>query len=274
MPKPGPRTIYKYSDLTGLQISKTLPANPLSGFHQWADDKDFLGGFLTENSSGEKIWILIVFWNDTSEFYVVLFPEDRIGPIAEIHKVANEEGDPVLRWSYSSRKRDGKNEERKQYFEKYFGSTQVLISAPSETGDVADFLNELLSLAENRKKADELDPSPPEFREGFPEGKAKEKLHVQRERNSALIRAVKNDTLKKYGKLQYVCCGFDFAKVYGDLGSDFIEAHHTIPVSELHKDGEETKMKAIALVCSNCHRMLHRRRPWLKMNALKKLTRR
>ena len=30
-------------------------------------------------------------------------------------------------------------------------------------------------------------------------------------------------------------------------------------------------VKDIALVCANCHRMLHRKRPWLNMDDLKKV---
>jgi predicted HNH restriction endonuclease len=35
--------------------------------------------------------------------------------------------------------------------------------------------------------------------------------------------------------------------------------------------GSKTRAADIALVCSNCHRMLHRRRPWLTMSDLKTL---
>nr|WP_309143178.1 HNH endonuclease [Bacillus atrophaeus] len=61
-----------------------------------------------------------------------------------------------------------------------------------------------------------------------------------------------------------------FFEQYGEIGGDFIEGHHTIPVSEL-EEGQKTKIDDIALVCSNCHKMLHRRRPWLTKEELKKL---
>jgi len=51
------------------------------------------------------------------------------------------------------------------------------------------------------------------------------------------------------------------------LGEDFIECHHTRPLSELLKE-RPTRIGEIALVCSNCHRMLHRRRPWLGIHEL------
>ncbi len=36
-------------------------------------------------------------------------------------------------------------------------------------------------------------------------------------------------------------------------------------------DGEETKIEDIAMVCANCHRMLHRKIPWLSIKELNKL---
>ena len=54
------------------------------------------------------------------------------------------------------------------------------------------------------------------------------------------------------------------------IGEDFIEGHHTIPVSEM-KPNHKTKPEEIAMVCSNCHRMLHRKRPWLSIDKLKEL---
>ena len=253
-------------------IDDSLAPEPLDEFHQWADSKEFEGGFLIKNQNGQKIWMLLIEWNENHGFYVVLFPEDRSGPKAEIHKVVNEDDKQLLKWRYSPSKRDGKNEKRKGYFEKYFFSCEVLISIPSEVKEVSGFLNELSSLYESRVKADKFDKNTPDFRDSFIEGKLKERLHKQRERSSSLIKAVKKEALDQHGKLECQCCGFDFEVKYGELGQEFIEAHHTKPVSELHTDGEKTHKKDIALVCSNCHRMLHRKRPWLKMNELKKLT--
>jgi len=107
---------------------------------------------------------------------------------------------------------------------------------------------------------------------GFPEGKKVYRLHRTIERNPKVIELAKQ---KKWLKNKLLCCevcGFSFLKTYGDLGKKFIEAHHTMPLSKL--DGEnETRVEEIALVCSNCHKMLHRRRPWLTIKNLKKLLR-
>ena len=104
----------------------------------------------------------------------------------------------------------------------------------------------------------------------FPEGREIEKKHKLRERNQAVIRTSKELFRKTYGKLFCQVCGFDFYTQYGDIGFDFIEGHHTLPISEL-KGEVKTKVEDIALVCSNCHRMLHRKGPWLEMAALKNL---
>lgn len=106
--------------------------------------------------------------------------------------------------------------------------------------------------------------------ESFPEGKIVERRHKARERNSELIESAKKIFKKTNGHLNCQICNFNFEEYYGTLGKDFIEAHHTIPVSEM-TEGYQTKIEEIALVCSNCHRILHRRRPWLKIDELKKI---
>lgn len=104
----------------------------------------------------------------------------------------------------------------------------------------------------------------------FPEGREIEIKHKARERNQSLVKAAKDRFRNQNGKLYCQVCGFNFEEVYGEIGKDFIEAHHTVPVSELSEQ-TTTKVSDIALVCSNCHRMLHRKRPWLSMDDLKKL---
>lgn len=101
----------------------------------------------------------------------------------------------------------------------------------------------------------------------FPEGKILFRMHRQRERNQKVISDLKKAALES-GKLHCHICGFDFFKTYGELGKGFIECHHTVPVSS-YAENQKTRMKDLVLVCSNCHHMLHRRRPWLSINELK-----
>lgn len=106
---------------------------------------------------------------------------------------------------------------------------------------------------------------------GFEEGKKKLKQHIYRERNPKVIRLAKEKFKQENGgRLFCEICEFDFYETYGEIGEDFIEGHHTIPVSEL-EDGQVTRIEDIAIVCSNCHRMLHRKRPWLSKHQLKSL---
>lgn len=78
------------------------------------------------------------------------------------------------------------------------------------------------------------------------------------ERNKQLINHIKQKAISENVMLNCTICGFSFLETYGIIGKGFIEAHHINPLSE--RDGEEvTKTKDISLVCSNCHRMLHRK---------------
>jgi HNH endonuclease len=96
----------------------------------------------------------------------------------------------------------------------------------------------------------------------YAEGKKAYRTHRISERDSGIVRRTKADRLKKTGKLDCEVCNFNFLSRYGVLGEKFIEAHHKKPVSL--SDGEtKTKSSDLALVCSNCHRMLHRSKPLL-----------
>ena len=102
----------------------------------------------------------------------------------------------------------------------------------------------------------------------FPEGKLLLKKHLSRERNPKLISEAKRLFVKKNNHLFCEVCGFDFAKIYGEIGDNFIEAHHIKPISNM-EDGEKTKIEDIVMLCSNCHSMMHRKKPWLTIEQLK-----
>lgn len=80
------------------------------------------------------------------------------------------------------------------------------------------------------------------------------KQHWRVERNQKLAKAAKSI----HG---YICqaCGFNFEKYYGSIGKEFIEAHHLIPISQLKgRIVERDPRKDFAVLCSNCHRMIHK----------------
>jgi hypothetical protein len=106
----------------------------------------------------------------------------------------------------------------------------------------------------------------------FKEGKrlTQFKRHTWIERHASLPKHVKNRRLKSDPNLSCDVCGFSFVKTYGDIGLGFIEAHHLIPLGSI-RGRRITKPSQIALVCSNCHRMLHQSDPLLKPKMLKDL---
>ncbi len=59
----------------------------------------------------------------------------------------------------------------------------------------------------------------------------------------------------------YCCmaCGFDFRKVYGDVGKEFIHVHHIKPLHTINENYRIDYQKDLIPVCPNCHAMLHRR---------------
>ena len=55
-------------------------------------------------------------------------------------------------------------------------------------------------------------------------------------------------------------CDFDFEEAYGELGEGFIEVHHTKPLYSLEEEIIINPKEDLVCLCSNCHRMIHRKR--------------
>jgi 5-methylcytosine-specific restriction protein A len=128
-------------------------------------------------------------------------------------------------------------------------------------------------IAENVGSAAGPSPDTADDDEGeFGEGRVLYRLHRTIERNRDLVGIVKRKA-ESAGALSCLACGFDFLERYGELGRGFIECHHAVPISE-YGFSKTTRPADLALVCSNCHRMLHRRRPWLRIDELSELLRR
>nr|WP_227672732.1 HNH endonuclease [Komagataeibacter sp. FXV3] len=103
-----------------------------------------------------------------------------------------------------------------------------------------------------------------------PEGRILTVLHHSRERSRKIVQAKKKDVLAKTGRLACEACGFDFVERYGDRGQGFIECHHIKPLSDLPNE-TKTRLDDLALVCANCHRMIHAQRPWMNIEELSNL---
>jgi 5-methylcytosine-specific restriction protein A len=89
------------------------------------------------------------------------------------------------------------------------------------------------------------------------EGQVLYKYHKVRERNRKIVEAKKKSVIKQNGELICEACGFNFEKTYGELGKGYIECHHLIPLGNF-KNIKETKLEDLGLLCSNCHKMIHK----------------
>lgn len=125
-------------------------------------------------------------------------------------------------------------------------------------------------VAELRARAEAMDaPTHTEEDESeAPEGRILFRQHRQRERSRTLVNKKKAQVQKTTGHLACEVCGLDFQETYGDAGAGFIECHHLVPLAEA---GElPTRLSDLALVCPNCHRVLHRQ-PGLGMAELREI---
>lgn len=102
------------------------------------------------------------------------------------------------------------------------------------------------------------------------EGAVIYKLHKYRERDVGIVLKKKSVVFENSGKLLCEACEFDFNEKYGELGFKYIECHHRTPLSEFTSTSKTTLFD-LALVCSNCHRMLHRKTDGLSVEGLKRL---
>lgn len=81
-------------------------------------------------------------------------------------------------------------------------------------------------------------------------------ISIQAERNPQL----RKEAIRFHGTACKVC-GFDFENKYGDWGKGFIEVHHLLPLGESKKIKREVNPKKdLTVLCSNCHKMIHRKR--------------
>ena len=99
------------------------------------------------------------------------------------------------------------------------------------------------------------------------EGGVNKSLRQTWERSTELVKLRK---ARSSDHLVCEACGFDFKARYGERGDGFIECHHTNP-GAARDDVTLTQLDDLALLCANCHRMIHTRQPWLTVSGLKEL---
>ena len=103
------------------------------------------------------------------------------------------------------------------------------------------------------------------------EGEPRLAHHVRRERNQRIVEQKRADQLTRTGRLRCEACGFDFREQYPGIGEDFCEVHHNRPLAEA-TGRRGTRAADLAILCSNCHRMIHRVRPLPTLEQFRALT--
>lgn len=111
---------------------------------------------------------------------------------------------------------------------------------------------------------DTADAVPSRIVEEFEEGFDREVVRNVRERDPRLVAAAR----LKYGD-KCAVCGFRFWEVYGPHAEGFIEVHHIVPLSE--SGSKVTRLDEVTVLCSNCHRMIHRGKKVLTPDELRKI---
>ncbi len=90
----------------------------------------------------------------------------------------------------------------------------------------------------------------------FSEGNVVDSHYDRRERDHA----ARWKCIEHYG-CKCAICGFNFEEQYGEVGKEFIEVHHIVPIASTDGEHDVDPIKDLIPVCSNCHSILHRKRP-------------
>jgi len=116
-------------------------------------------------------------------------------------------------------------------------------------------------------KGRQVPPSSPEqIKQSYEEGTRKFLTLEQIERN----RCARNACIRHYG-LTCQVCGFNFAKVYGEIGEGFIHVHHVRPLCKSSKPRKVDPIRDLIPVCPNCHEMLHQSKQAMRVEKLRQI---
>lgn len=134
-----------------------------------------------------------------------------------------------------------------------------------------------LGVAESRLAELPPDAFPAEARSDFPEevtvepgtscpeGALRQVTVNQYERNRKA-----RDACVEYHGAQCQVCGLSFEERYGEIGRDFIHVHHVRPIAGPGSKKHVDPKKDLVPVCPNCHAMLHRARPPIDVEDLRR----
>lgn len=167
--------------------------------------------------------------------------------------------------NYKGKGMTGGSKLDKEVFEEFVNQKERLKSIAAEIRSIADS-------PELVKKIYEIEEDEQTKTDSVMEGQVLYKLHKVRERDVKIVQLKKDQAFSLSGKLACEACIFEFEEFYGDIGKGYIECHHRTPLSSI-KVASRTTLVDLALVCSNCHKMLHRSIDNLSVENLKMMIR-
>ena len=131
----------------------------------------------------------------------------------------------------------------------WIGTVRRIIKNRHKAEELIRYLEE--EFARIPQEVDENDIAEP-----YREGNLRQITVNAHERNQK----ARADCIAHYG---YCCavCGFNFEAKYGEVGNGVIEVHHIIPLSQISGEYVVDPVKDLIPVCSNCHTIIHKRKP-------------
>lgn len=139
---------------------------------------------------------------------------------------------------------------------------EVQVDAPASGNSIPDAVAVALSEAWAAHLGEEdqgLGKGDPEL--GAMEGEQKRRFvsHRARERTLRQAKLEQTRAASRDGRIrcQVPGCNFDFEAVYGSVAAGFAHVHHLRPLAEATAP-TVTKLDDVAVVCANCHAVIHR----------------
>lgn len=108
----------------------------------------------------------------------------------------------------------------------------------------------------------------PEIENEYYEGEKRRRIATYYERDPK----ARKECIDKHG-LSCAVCGFNFEKVYGNHGKNYIHVHHIVPLHTIGKRYKIDPIKDLIPLCANCHAMIHIGKEMKTVDKLKELLR-
>lgn len=148
-----------------------------------------------------------------------------------------------------------------------------LASQPENVASLANTIRRAIDLDETERADAPAIASSEELAWEFAEGRLLTAIHVRRER-SPKVRQALIVQRKKAGALACDLCGWHSNGVADVFSEAAFEAHHLMPLALL-VENRKTRLEDVALLCANCHRLIHRaiasEKRWLSLEEARNL---